>query len=177
VTGRPVVAATDDASTTADEIRASQAGRIVAPEDPEALAMAALSIAREWTAEDSQAGPAHVERALSERVTLAQFGGTAHGRRNQAPRVRGPREGEMMRLALITGITGQDGSYLAELLLAKGYEVHGLIRRASTFSTSRIDHLYVDAHDEKARLFLHYGDLDDGSRLATLLHTIQLDEV
>jgi len=79
--------------------------------------------------------------------------------------------------ALITGITGQDGSYLAELLLAKGYEVHGLIRRASTFNTSRIDHLYVDAHDENARLFLHYGDLDDGSRLATLLHKIQPDEV
>ena len=73
VTGRPVLAATDSASTTADEIRASRAGRIVAPEDPEALAMAALSIAREWTAEDSQAGPAHVERALSERVSVAQF--------------------------------------------------------------------------------------------------------
>ena len=83
----------------------------------------------------------------------------------------------MTRVALITGITGQDGSYLAELLLAKGYEVHGLIRRASTFNTSRIDHLYVDAHDENARLFLHYGDLDDGSRLATLLHKIQPDEV
>ena len=83
----------------------------------------------------------------------------------------------MTRVALITGITGQDGSYLAELLLAKGYEVHGLIRRASTFNTSRIDHLYVDPHDENARLFLHYGDLDDGSRLATLLHKIQPDEV
>jgi len=83
----------------------------------------------------------------------------------------------MERVALITGITGQDGSYLAELLLAKGYEVHGLIRRASTFNTSRIDHLYVDSHDENARLFLHYGDLDDGSRLATLLHKIQPDEV
>ncbi len=83
----------------------------------------------------------------------------------------------MTRTALITGITGQDGSYLAELLLAKGYEVHGLIRRASTFNTSRIDHLYVDAHEEDARLFLHYGDLDDGSRLATLLHQIQPDEV
>ena len=83
----------------------------------------------------------------------------------------------MTHTALITGITGQDGSYLAELLLAKGYEVHGLIRRASTFNTSRIDHLYVDAHDENARLFLHYGDLDDGSRLATLLHKLQPDEV
>ena len=74
-----------------------------------------------------------------------------------------------MKKAFITGITGQDGSYLAELLLAKGYEVHGLIRRASTFNTQRIDHLYVDPHNPEARLFLHYGDLTDGSRLATLL--------
>ena len=68
-----------------------------------------------------------------------------------------------MTRALITGITGQDGSYLAELLLGKGYEVHGLIRRASTFNTGRIDHLYRDPHDEGANLTLHYGDLtDDG---------------
>jgi len=79
--------------------------------------------------------------------------------------------------ALITGITGQDGSYLAELLLAKGYEVHGVIRRASTFNTARIDHLYVDPHDPAARLFLHYGDLSDGSRLVTLLQEIDPDEV
>jgi GDPmannose 4,6-dehydratase len=79
--------------------------------------------------------------------------------------------------AFITGITGQDGSYLAEFLLAKGYEVHGLIRRASTFNTQRIDHLYVDPHNPKAKLFLHYGDLTDGSRLATLLAEIQPDEV
>ena len=74
-----------------------------------------------------------------------------------------------MKRALITGITGQDGSYLAELLLSKGYEVHGLIRRASTFNTSRIDHLYVDPHQPDARLFLHYGDLTDGTRLVTCL--------
>ena len=73
----------------------------------------------------------------------------------------------MAKRALITGITGQDGSYLAELLLAKGYEVHGVIRRASTFNTSRIDHLYVDPHDPDAKLFLHYGDLSDGARLVT----------
>lgn len=79
--------------------------------------------------------------------------------------------------ALITGITGQDGSYLAELLLGKGYEVHGLIRRASTFNTSRIDHLYQDPHDPEAKLFLHYGDLSDGARLVTLLHEIGPDEV
>jgi GDPmannose 4,6-dehydratase len=79
--------------------------------------------------------------------------------------------------AFITGITGQDGSYLAEFLLNKGYEVHGLIRRSSTFNTSRIDHLYVDSHLVDARLFLHYGDLSDGSRLVTLLSEIQPDEV
>lgn len=79
--------------------------------------------------------------------------------------------------ALITGITGQDGSYLAELLLEKGYEVHGIIRRASTFNTSRIDHLYNDPHIAGTRLFLHYGDLSDGTRLVTLLESIQPDEV
>lgn len=83
----------------------------------------------------------------------------------------------MAKIALITGITGQDGSYLAELLLEKGYEVHGLIRRASTFNTARIDHLYRDVHEEDARLFLHYGDLTDGSRLAALLTAVKPDEV
>lgn len=83
----------------------------------------------------------------------------------------------MSKRALITGITGQDGSYLAELLLSKGYEVHGLIRRASTFNTSRIDHLYVDPHSPDARLFLHYGDLSDGARLVTLMSRIQPSEV
>jgi GDPmannose 4,6-dehydratase len=81
------------------------------------------------------------------------------------------------RRALITGITGQDGSYLADLLLAKGYEVHGLIRRASTFNTQRIEHLYVDPHEAGARLFLHYGDLTDGTRLVTLLSRLRPDEV
>jgi GDPmannose 4,6-dehydratase len=79
--------------------------------------------------------------------------------------------------AFITGITGQDGSYLAELLLAKGYEVHGLIRRASTFNTARIDHLYVDPHQPEARLLLHHGDLADGVQMATLLYDICPDEV
>lgn len=83
----------------------------------------------------------------------------------------------MSKTALITGITGQDGSYLAELLLEKGYTVHGLIRRASTFNTHRIDHLYTDPHDQSARLFLHYGDLSDGARLVTLLAQIKPDEV
>lgn len=83
----------------------------------------------------------------------------------------------MAKRALITGITGQDGSYLAELLLDKGYEVHGLIRRSSTFNTARIDHLYQDVHDEDTRLFLHHGDMTDGSRLVTLLENIQPDEI
>ena len=82
-----------------------------------------------------------------------------------------------MKKALVTGITGQDGSYLAELLLAKGYEVHGIIRRASTFNTERIEHLYQDPHEKNRKLFLHYGDLADGSRLATLLADIRPDEV
>ncbi len=82
-----------------------------------------------------------------------------------------------MKRALITGITGQDGSYLAELLLSKEYEVHGLIRRASTFNTSRIDHLYVDPHQAGARLFLHYGDLADGSQLTNLIYDIKPDEI
>lgn len=81
------------------------------------------------------------------------------------------------KVALITGITGQDGSYLAEQLLDKGYVVHGLIRRSSTFNTARIDHLYRDPHDPEARLFLHYGDLTDGSRLVTLLERIEPTEI
>ena len=83
----------------------------------------------------------------------------------------------MRKVGLITGITGQDGSYLAELLLGKGYRVHGLVRRASTFNTARIDHLYQDPHDAEMRLLLHYGDLTDGSRLVTLLEQIQPTEV
>lgn len=82
-----------------------------------------------------------------------------------------------MKKALITGITGQDGSYLAEFLLSKGYEVHGLIRRASTFNTGRIDHIYSDPHQSGTRLFLHYGDLSDAGQLAHLVYNIQPDEV
>lgn len=82
-----------------------------------------------------------------------------------------------MKKALITGITGQDGSYLAELLLAKGYEVHGLIRRASTFNTGRIDHIYADPHTRGAHLFLHYGDLSDAGPLTNIIYNIKPDEV
>jgi GDPmannose 4,6-dehydratase len=82
-----------------------------------------------------------------------------------------------MKKALITGITGQDGSYLAELLLDKGYEVHGIIRRASTFNTARIDHLYRDPHVNGVRLFLHYGDIGDSTNLIKLLYRIQPEEV
>lgn len=82
-----------------------------------------------------------------------------------------------MKKALITGITGQDGSYLAELLLEKGYEVHGIIRRSSSFNTERIDHLYSDPHINDVRMFLHYGDLSDSSNLSRLLEKIQPDEI
>jgi GDPmannose 4,6-dehydratase len=84
---------------------------------------------------------------------------------------------KLSRIAFVTGITGQDGSYLAEFLLARNYQVHGLIRRASTFNTQRIDHLYKDPHDPNAKLFLHYGDLTDGSRLSSLLSQIKPQEV
>ena len=82
-----------------------------------------------------------------------------------------------MKSALITGITGQDGSYLAECLLSKGYEVHGIIRRASTFNTSRIDHLYADSHVNGVRLFLHYGDLADPVQMVKLLYELKPDEI
>jgi GDPmannose 4,6-dehydratase len=83
----------------------------------------------------------------------------------------------MSKRALISGITGQDGSYLAELLLAKGYEVHGIIRRSSTFNTDRIDHLYQDPHVHGVKLFLHYGDLSDSASLLKFLHDLQPDEI
>src|SRR5687768_13381738 len=79
--------------------------------------------------------------------------------------------------ALITGITGQDGSYLAELLLEKGYEVHGIVRRSSSFNTDRIEHLYIDPHRPEAHLFLHYGDLVDGTGLREILTRVQPNEV
>jgi len=82
-----------------------------------------------------------------------------------------------LKKALITGITGQDGSYLAEFLLSKCYVVHGLIRRSSTFNTERIDHIYVDPHDSEVRLFLHYGDLNDGGQLSNIIYNIQPDEI
>jgi GDPmannose 4,6-dehydratase len=82
-----------------------------------------------------------------------------------------------VKRALITGITGQDGSYLAELLLSNGYEVHGIIRRASTFNTRRIDHIYKDPHAPEARLFLHYGDLTTGDQLGNLIYQLQPDEI
>ena len=83
----------------------------------------------------------------------------------------------MSSIALITGITGQDGSYLAEYLLNKGYEVHGIIRRASTFNTHRIDHMYVDPHEHGARLHLHYGDLSDPGILTEIMHSISPNEI
>lgn len=82
-----------------------------------------------------------------------------------------------MKVAFITGVTGQDGSYLAELLLEKGYHVHGLIRRASTFNTHRIEHLYQDVHADKRRFHLHYGDLSDGGHLRRLMEMIKPNEI
>ncbi|MEM9411557.1 MAG: GDP-mannose 4,6-dehydratase [Planctomycetota bacterium] len=82
-----------------------------------------------------------------------------------------------MKKALITGITGQDGSYLAELLLEKGYEVHGIVRRCSTFNTDRIDHIYTDPHESGTKLFLHYGDLTDGQNMTNLVLDVEPDEI
>src|SRR6056297_2482784 len=83
----------------------------------------------------------------------------------------------MTKTALITGITGQDGSYLAEFLLEKGYEVHGIIRRSSTFNTQRIDHIYQDPHEKNIKLKLHYGDMTDSSNLSRLVEKIRPDEI
>src|ERR1041385_6726414 len=92
------------------------------------------------------------------------------GRAHKSYRLTMPR-------ALITGITGQDGSYLAELLLDKGYEVHGLMRRASTFNTGRVEHLYQDSHDNRSGLILHYADLTDAARMTSLVLDIEPDEI
>jgi len=96
---------------------------------------------------------------------------------SKEPQRRLPRVEGTEKRALITGISGQDGSYLAELLLEKGYEVHGIIRRSSSFNTDRIDHLYHDPHDEGVRLFTHYGDLSDSVALVKLLYELQPDEI
>src|SRR5215216_6240341 len=82
-----------------------------------------------------------------------------------------------MKKALITGITGQDGSYLAELLLSKGYEVHGIKRRSSLFNTQRIDHIYEDPHEKNVRFHLHYGDLSDSTNIIRIIHEVQPDEI
>ncbi|MCD4763750.1 MAG: GDP-mannose 4,6-dehydratase, partial [Desulfobacterales bacterium] len=82
-----------------------------------------------------------------------------------------------MKKALITGITGQDGVYLAELLLKKDYEVHGIKRRSSSFNTGRIDHLYKDPHEEDIRFFMHYGDLTDATNLIRIIQDVQPDEI
>ena len=83
----------------------------------------------------------------------------------------------MTKRALVTGITGQDGSYLAELLLSKGYEVHGMVRRASTFNTDRIDHIYQDVHQSGAHLRLHFGDLANSEQLVNLIYNLKPDEI
>ena len=87
------------------------------------------------------------------------------------------KEALLLKRALITGITGQDGSYLTELLLSKGYEIHGIIRRSSTFNTDRIDHIYEDPHINNRRLLLHYGDLSTAEQLTNLIYNMQPDEI
>lgn len=89
----------------------------------------------------------------------------------------GPKKMSKAKVALITGVTGQDGSYLAELLLEKGYEVHGIKRRASSLNTQRVDHIYQDSHEKNQKFFLHYGDLTDSSNLTRILKDVQPDEV
>ncbi len=106
---------------------------------------------------------------IGSRETAEHDGSKDEGERNMTAQ-----EG---RKALITGITGQDGSYLAELLLDKGYEVHGIIRRSSSFNTARIDHIYQDPHERKRRLMLHYGDMTDGSNISRLIESIEPDEI
>jgi len=96
---------------------------------------------------------------------------------DQAAKKQKTENGEERKRALLTGITGQDGSYLAELLLDKGYEVHGIIRRSSSFNTARIDHLYRDRHETGVRLFLHYGDLSDSTNLFHIISTVKPHEV
>ena len=120
-------------------------------------------------------GVRHVEREEPGAWSISQSSsshGSRHGLFSFAPA-----ELLIMLKALITGCTGQDGSYLTELLLAKGYEVHGLKRRASSLNTDRLDHIYRDLHEAGSRFFLHYADLTDGSSLAALLYEIRPDEI
>jgi GDPmannose 4,6-dehydratase len=131
--------------------------------------------------------PAGTENAISTKIKgkeanysnilslfAMQPGESIHKRLASSPKGKGSRR---MKKALITGITGQDGSYLAEFLLEKGYEVHGIKRRASLFNTQRVDHIYQDPHVDNGRFFLHYGDLSDSSNLTRILSEIQPDEV
>src|SRR5438105_8997014 len=121
----------------------------------------------------SRAAHSHVQRQSMRRDARVCSAGRGTRRAGRPPY---PRQFHMKR-ALITGITGQDGSYLADLLLKKGYEVHGIIRRASTFNTARIDHLYKDPHVHGVHLFLHYGDLADSVQLVKLLYNLSPDEI
>ena len=174
--GKPILAATDSAGFTAGELAASGAGVCVPAGRPDLLLSEALRLAtdRVLAAQLGEAGRRYCDaRCRRRRHWIATNGGSSISRTC----VGGVTGATMVKRALITGITGQDGSYLAEFLLNKGYEVHGIIRRASTFNTRRIDHLYVDPHVAGARLFMHYGELVDGSRMAVLLSKIQPDEV
>src|SRR5689334_2277265 len=115
-----------------------------------------------------------MRRAAALQSHNCNAGGSSSTIRNADPQIHGQ---VMPKRALITGITGQDGAYLAELLVSKGYEVHGIKRRASSFNTDRIDHLYQDPHESNLRLHLHYGDLTDATNLIRIIQEVQPDEI
>ena len=176
--GKPILAATDETGFAATELAASGAGVCVPADRPDLLLIEAVRLGTdpELSRQLGDAGLRYCSDLLSQQAALDRYEqwitdlAEVRTARNPAGRV-------MVKRALITGITGQDGSYLAEFLLNKGYEVHGVIRRASTFNTHRIQHLYVDPHVTDVRLLLHYGDLLDGPRLSALLAEIQPDEI
>ena len=159
--GKPILAATDAAGFTAGELAASGAGVCVPADRPDLLLSEALRLGtdRALGAQLGEAGRRYCDELLSEEAALDRYERWIIDLADMRQRRSWAGAGVTVKRALITGITGQDGSYLAEFLLNKGYEVHGIIRRASTFSTRRIDHLYVDPHVAGAPLFLHYGEL------------------
>ena len=189
--GRPILGAIPEANLAARTIRAAGAGAVVDPLDRDGFVAAARGLLAD---PQSRAGAGRAARAYAEQnfdieAITDRFESIFEAARTQSPLtgcirigycgriIRYTARGRTLKKALITGITGQDGSYLAELLLEKGYEVHGLIRRSSQFNTQRIDHLFVDPHEADARLFLHYADLTDSSSLIGHLHRIEPAEV
>jgi GDPmannose 4,6-dehydratase len=166
-----VVAALAAASARGDPQKAQNwaAGASGCPQLAQVLDMALLrAVRRAWRSAPTPSSPFHSARAMTATL-IAHRRSVTRSLRELSPR--------MTKSALITGITGQDGSYLAELLLAKGYEVHGIVRRSSSFNTARLDQIYEDPHVEHRHLYLHYGDLADSSALVNLLRDVCPDEV